>query len=217
MGNDSNEQELYPDHEEQLAESYRLFNDILSGTGKLNLNVSIAKKVKELDKHGLSKNDLLHIIFANYIDSKSYHRFDRAKASLVTYLLNVTNNQLKQILRDCKAGHMGYDKLISWEEFYRDSDFDEEGRLGSSLGYWENRGVPGLSTKTTPEDILVEKELRDLLEEHYGKFDADIIMGGKDRKVAAKKLGMKYFSYCKRLQRNKDSFLPVLVVAGYIN
>jgi hypothetical protein len=218
MGNDTCQNDLYPGPEELLSEAYVLFDDILSGTGKLKINVSIAKMVQELDeKYGVSKNDLLHIIFTNYLRTKSYQRFDPAKAKLVTYLLKITTNQLNMIWRDCNAGHMRFDRMISWEEFYAGSEVDEEDRLGYSLGYWERRGVAGLSTQTTPEDILAEKELRNLFEGHYGKFDADVIREGKDRKAAAEELGMEYFSYCKRLQRIKTSFTPVLAGAGYIN
>jgi hypothetical protein len=220
MGNDTNQHDLCPDPEQLLADVYELFDEILTlcGTGKLTINHSIARRVQELDeKFGLSKNDLLHIIFTDYLRTKSYQRFDPAKGKLVTFLLKITSNQLNQIRRKCKAVLKGCNMMISLDEFYAGFPIAENARLGSSLSFWERQGASSVATRTTPEDILMEKELWDLFEGHFGKFDAEVIMEGKDREAAAEELGMEYFSYCKRLQRFKASFVPVLAGAGYIN
>jgi len=73
-----------------------------------------------------------------------------------------------------------------------------------------------LFEKTTPEDICIAKELLGLIMDHYGKDDAMVILGIKDREKMAEQLSMNYHSYCKRLQRKTTVFKQILKKCGYL-
>ena len=67
----------------------------------------------------------------------------------------------------------------------------------------------------TPEDYLIAKELVELIQDHYGIDNADVLLGKKDRRSFAKEMGIDYYAYCKRLNRLTSAFKQVLADAGY--
>ena len=76
-------------------------------------------------------------------------------------------------------------------------------------------GADGLVDYTTPEDLVIAKELMELIIDHFGEDDAEVLLGYSDRLSESARLSISYYTYCKRLSRKIDSFLPILENAGY--
>ena len=76
-------------------------------------------------------------------------------------------------------------------------------------------GADGLVDYTTPEDLVIAKELIDLVIDHFGEDDADVLLGYSDRLSESARLSISYDTYCKRLSRKIKSFQPILENAGY--
>ena len=55
----------------------------------------------------------------------------------------------------------------------------------------------------------------ELIIDHFGEDDAEVLLGYSDRQTEAKRLSISYDTYCKRLSRKIHSFVPVLMAAGY--
>jgi hypothetical protein len=55
----------------------------------------------------------------------------------------------------------------------------------------------------------------ELIYDHFGEDDAEVILGYKDRQTEADRLSIRYDTYCKRLSRKIRTFLPILKDAGY--
>jgi len=90
-----------------------------------------------------------------------------------------------------------------------------DGYCGSSVSYLEKSGADGLVDYTTPEDLVIAKELLKIIFNHFGEDDARVLLGYKDRRTEAERLSISYDTYSKRLQRKITTFLPVLKEAGY--
>ena len=94
-----------------------------------------------------------------------------------------------------------------------------DGYCGSAISFLENLGAEGLIDYTTPEDLIIAKELMELIIDHFGEDDADVLLGHSDRQTEANRLSISYDTYCKRLSRKiarkMDSLLLILKNAGY--
>ncbi len=102
---------------------------------------------------------------------------------------------------------------MSLVEFLPENSDDQ---LGSSLGYLEKLGISGLHETDTPEDLYIAKELLGFILDHFGKDDTMVLLGIKDRRDEADRLSIKYDTYCKRLNRKVQSFIPILKEHGYL-
>ncbi len=90
-----------------------------------------------------------------------------------------------------------------------------DGYCGSSISFLEKIGADGLVDYTTPEDLVIAKELLEIIINHFSENDARVLLGYTDRRTEAKRLSISYDAYNKRLQRKISAFLPVLKEAGY--
>jgi hypothetical protein len=84
-----------------------------------------------------------------------------------------------------------------------------------SLDFLAGIGAESLVDFNTPEDMVIGKELLELMINHYGLEDVLVLLGHEDRQAAAERLEMPYKTFCKRLIRKTLLFLPVLKQAGY--
>ena len=76
-------------------------------------------------------------------------------------------------------------------------------------------GADNLVDYTTPEDLIIAKELMELFMNNFGEDDTEVLLGYSDRHTEADRLSISYDTYCKRLSRKIHSFLPILKNAGY--
>ena len=87
--------------------------------------------------------------------------------------------------------------------------------FGSTLSFLEKLGAEGLINYTTPEDLVIAKQLLELIIDHFGEDDAMVLMDIRDRHDEAERTSIPYHTYCKRLQRKIKSFIPILDKSGY--
>jgi hypothetical protein len=119
-------------------------------------------------------------------------------------VLNVQLRKHQQEKRNCPR--------ISLDSLAEES-FD--GYCGSAISFLETLGADGLVDYTTPEDLVIAKELMALIIDHFGENDAEVLLGYSDRLSESARLSISYYTYCKRLSRKIKSFLPILKNAGY--
>jgi hypothetical protein len=76
-------------------------------------------------------------------------------------------------------------------------------------------GIEGIINDENPEDILMGKQLMEMAMNHFGDSDLAVILGLKDKRDEAKRIGLDYDSYRKRLQRKLNQFRSILNGDGY--
>ena len=201
-----------------LIEVYLFMNYLLSGKGNPAINSSINSSVYILKKiYHLSKNDILHILYLEFINKGEYLKYDPDKSKLTTFTAIFTTNRLKDLLREYGRlkGKVHF-STVPFETLH-DVKTENEDRIGSSLHYWEKRGLPNLSNQITPEDEYMGKELQDIINDFFGDFDGQVVSGYLDRHDAADKGNVNYNTYCKSLRRKLNEFRTVLSGTGYFN
>ena len=201
-----------------LIDVYLFMNHLLSGKGDPIMNSSINQNIKILwRKYRLSKNTLLHKIYLMFIEEKHFFKYDPDKSNLNTFIANFTKYRLKDLLREYGSlKEKVHISTVSFEALY-DVKTEGEDRIGSSLGYWEKRGLPGLSNQITPEDEYMGKELQGIINDFFGDFDGQVVSGYLERRDAADICNVNYNTYCKRVRRKLNDFPPVLSGTGYLN
>jgi len=173
---------------EYLSQSYPLFEKIISGQGKLELNRKINFIVKNLmTEHGLERQEIHNQVIAGFLSKNTIEKYCPNNA-LSTFILWASYYELEDINRTLKA-RIRYYPLNQLEEI--------------AVDY------------RTPESLIIAKELIEFIYEHLGTEDAEVLLGYEDRFTAAAKMNMKYGSYSKRLWRKKIMFRPLVLKAGY--
>lgn len=200
------------DRNELLNESYSQFQWSLSSCGKYEINQMIQRKVEYLSEaYGLERRDIRQHLFENFLARKHYQKYDPGKTKLSTFVTHYTNLSLANLIRR-------YDTL---NKNYREIPLDErtdDGRdsRGCSLAYLEGLGHEGVVDWMTPEDNYNGKELWNLIVEFFDKDDLLVLMGFKDRGAEARRLGIEYHTYRKRLNRKVLAFKSLLKELGYL-
>jgi hypothetical protein len=200
------------DNDTILEQSFELFQKILSNKGRLDLNRKINRKIHRLHRDfGFDSKEVLGSLVEVYLIKKLHEKYQAEKA-LSTFILHIINYTLNALIRKCDIQHHRHNH-ISLEKILKDGcgNLDEV-----SLDFLERLGAEGLVEFTTPEDLIIGKQLLELMIEHYGIEDVMVLLGFEDRHAAAERLNMAYDSYCKRLMRKTLLFLPVLEKAGYL-
>ena len=95
------------------------------------------------------------------------------------------------------------------------TDYETIKTIGQSIESFERQGIEGLINGDNPEDILMGKQLMETATEHFGNSDLSAILGMKDKRTEAMRLGLDYDSYRKRLQRKLNQFRSILNDDGY--
>ena len=124
---------------------------------------------------------------------------------------STTNYELNGQLRQQQQEKQNYPS-ISLDNLAEESS---DGYCGSAISFLETLGADGLVDYTTPEDLVIAKELMELIIDHFGKDDAEVLLDYSDRQTESNRLSISYDTYCKRLSRKIKSFVPVLEAAGY--
>jgi hypothetical protein len=200
------------DREELLNESYSQFQWSLSNRGKYEINQMIQSKVKYLNEaYGLEREDMRQHLFENFLARRHYQKYDPGKTKLSTFVTHYTNLSLANLIRS-------YETL---DKNYREIPLDEgtddaRDNRGCSLAYLEGLGHEGMVDWTTPEDNYNGKELWNLMVDFFDEDDVLVLMGFKDRHAEAKRLGIDYHAYRKRLNRKVSAFKSLLKELGYL-
>ncbi len=199
------------EQKELLNQSFHKFKWALSGNGNFKINKTIQYKVRKLEQdYDIEQDEILNNAFEKLLDKKHYEKYD-SKKSLSTFTVHYTNYNLNIQIRKQRIEKKNYPK-ISLDGLAQQS-FD--GYCGSSVSFLEKLGADGLIDYTTPEDLVIAKELLEIIINHFSENDARVLLGYTDRRTEAERLSISYDAYSKRLQRKISAFLPVLKEAGY--
>ena len=199
------------EQQELLNQSYQQFKQALSSNGNLKINRIIGYKARRLkNEFGLEDDEIHNAIFCEFMSKKLYEKITPEK-TLSTFIVHTTNYGLSVKLRKQIQIKRNYPS-ISLDNLAEESS---DGYCGSAISFLEMLGADGLVDYTTPKDLVIAKELMDLIVDHFGEDDAEVLLGYSDRLSESSRLSISYYTYCKRLSRKIDSFVPVLKAAGY--
>ncbi len=198
---------------EVLVESYRLIYRFIYQGGKIWMNGAIQKRVKWLyHKYGMTRKEVIEYIKWKYKGQQKHRKFNPEKSCLETYVLNFTYFTLLSLVRQCKKHDIGNEKEILFSDLV---DHEPIKKTGASLDPYERQAIEGLIDQENPEDVLIGSELMELARSHIGKDDLAVIIGLRDKSAEARRLGLNYDTYRKRLQRKLSRFRSLLNDAGY--
>ena len=199
------------EQQELLNQSYQQFKQALSSNGNLKINRIIGYKSRRLkDEFGLEDDEIHNAIFVEFLDKKLYEKITPDK-TLSTFIVHTTNYGLNVQLRKHQQEKRNCPR-ISLDSLAEESS---DGYCGSAISFLETLGADGLVDYTTPEDLIIAKELMDLIMDHFGEDDAKVLLGYSDRLTESNRISISYDTYSKRLSRKIHSFLPILKQAGY--
>jgi len=199
------------EQQELLNQSYQQFKQTLSNNRNFKINRIIGYKARRLkDEFGLEDDEIHNAIFVEFLDKKLYEKITPEK-TLSTFIVHTTNYMLNVQLRKHQQEKRNYPR-ISLDSLAEESS---DGYCGSAVSFLEMLGADGLVDNTTPEDLVIAKELMELIIDHFGEDDAEVLLGYSDRLSESDRLSIDYYTYCKRLSRKINSFLPILKQAGY--
>jgi hypothetical protein len=199
------------ERQELLNQSYQQFEQTLSGNGNFKINRIIGYKTRRLKyEYGLEDDEILNAIFCEFLSKELYEKITPDK-TLSTFIVHTTNYVLNVQLRKHQQEKRNCPR-ISLDSL---AEVSSDGYCGSAISFLETLGADGLVDYTTPEDLVIAKELMELIIDHFGENDADVLLGYSDRLSESARLSISYYTYCKRLSRKIDSFLPILENAGY--
>jgi hypothetical protein len=198
-----------------IEKSYELFRWALSHCGRFPINESIQKKVRILSEiFGIDSEDILHDLFTQYLEKEDYKRFDPQRGKLSTYINVYTNRWLYHEIRRYERINNKF-KIEKLPDDYEDA-LDQENRVDHSLWFYEKIGrQENLMETITPEDYYDAKELWELIVKNVGINDSLVLIGVKDIKLEAERLGLDYYTYCQRLNRKKRILKERLQKYGY--
>ena len=203
------------DEELLLVDCFMLILNFIKGRGgKIGIQNSILRHVKQLyHRYGITRDEIASRLFTTFQDRKRHLKYDAERASLENYVAWFVYYQLLTIKDQCRQ-HLKKSKTIPLSELYIG---DRIPRGGSSIEPYEREGMDGLTNPNTPEDELIGKELLQMALDFFGDEDLSVLLGARDRADEAERLGVDYYSYCKRLKRKTQRFRSYLDKIGYFD
>lgn len=197
----------------RLIEAEKLISRFIWQGGKLWKNHVIQKRVKWLFyQYGITRQEIIENLKWKFEQNNHHQRYYPAKSCLETYVLNFCYYGLLSMVRECKSQE-GKGNLIPVPNHLYGLKIQS---MGKSYEPYERDGIDGLVEMTTPEDLLIGKELLQMAEDHFGREDLEVLLGARDRKAEAERLGLTGEAYRLRLFRKRLLFKEVLKEAGYL-
>jgi hypothetical protein len=196
-----------------LVESYRLIYRFIHHGGKIWMNSAIQKRVRWLYRNfGITRWEIIACMKQEFKRQDKHRKFDPKKSCLETYVLNFTYFTLLTLVRRFKKQETGGEKEIPFSQLV---DFEPIKTIGHSIDSFERQGIEGLIDEENPEAILMGGELMEIASSHFGNSDLAVILGLRDKRTEARRLGMNYDAYRKRLQRKLAQFRSIISDRGY--
>ena len=195
-----------------LADIYKLMNHFISDedeTKRRGIKITIYNRVQTLkEDYLLSKNDILHFIYDEFITKEHYLKYNPDKSRRTTFTAHYTYYSLESLLRKLRRKKMKpYFSTISL-----DADCLDYGCPYKGAGYF-----PRLSNPDTPEDECARIQLQEIVDDFFDDLDHRVIFGDLERQDAAKERNVTCDAYYKSFQRKLNEFRTVLSGTGYFN
>lgn len=196
-----------------LVDSYRHIYRFIYHSGKIWMNIAIQKRIRWLyHRYGMTREEIIEYVKWKFKCQRKHFKFNPEKSCLETYVLNFTYFALLTMVQQCKKHEAGSGKEIPFSQL---ADSEPIKTIGQSIDSFERQGIEGLINGDNPEDILMGKQLMETATDHFGDSDLAAILGLKDKRSEAKRLGLDYDTYRKRLQRKLNQFRSILNDDGY--
>ena len=196
-----------------LVDSYRLIYRFIHRGGKIWMNSAIKKRVLWLyQRYGMTREEIIEYVKWKFKCQRKHYKFNPEKSCLETFVLNFTYFTLLSMVRQCKNHEASGGKEIPFSQL---ADYETIKTIGQSIDSYERQGIEGLINGDNPEDILMGKQLMETAMDHFDDSDLSAILGMKDKRTEAMRLGLDYDSYRKRLQRKLNQFRSILNDDGY--
>ena len=196
-----------------LVDSYRLIYRFIYHSGKIWMNTAIQKRVRWLYyRYGMNRKEIIEYVKWKFKCQRKHYKFNREKSCLETFVLNFTYFTLLTLVQQCENHEAGNEKEIPFSQL---PDYEPIKTIGQSIDSFERMGIEGIINDENPEDILMGKQLMEMATDHFSDNDLAVILGLKDKRAEAKRLGLDYDSYRKRLQRKLNQFRSILNGDGY--
>lgn len=160
----------------------------------------------------MTRTEIIAYVKWDFKRKRKHRKFNPEKSCLETYVLNFTYFALLTLVRQCINHDAGGEKEIPFSQLSDDTLIQT---MGSSLESFERQGIEGLIDEENPEDVLIAKELMETASDYFGGNDLAVILGLKDKRAEARRLGLDYDTYRKRLQRKLIKFRSILNDSGY--
>ena len=164
-------------------------------------------------QYGITREEIIEHLKWKYEGQKRQKRYDPNKSCLKTYVLTFCYYGVLSLVRELKK----CDGDISWVPLSQNSQGEKISPIGPAYESYEQEGVEGFDEPDNPEDIMIGKELMQIAMDFFGEDDLEVLLGAKDRTAEARRLGISYDTYLKRLDRKRQRFKKILKQAGYIN
>jgi len=182
-----------------LVDSYKLINRFIYHSGKIWMNKAIQKRVRWLyHRYEMTREEIIEYVKWQFKRQRKHRKFKPNKSCLETYVLNFTYFTLLTFIRQCKKHEAGRKKEIPFAKL---SDYEAIDSIGSSIESFERQGIEGLIDEDDPEQIVNRKQLMKIATDYFGDNDLAVILGIRSKRAEARRLGIKYDTYRKRLQR----------------
>ncbi len=178
----------------------------------LKLQAPITKFVKDLyRKFGIRREEIESRLWFKFRTRQRHLKYDPSRSPIETYVAYFTYYELLTMVCECQR----YRAQQSEIPLSQLACGETVSTIGRSTEPYEKEGIEGLTDPCTPEDHIIGNELMDLAGRYFGQTDLEVLLGITDRKAAAEKLGMNYYSYCKHLNRKVERFRHIINKHGY--
>jgi len=161
----------------------------------------------------MTRIEIIEYVKWDFERKKKHRKFDPEKSCLETYVLNFTYFALLTFVRQCKKHEAGGVREIPFSHLSTDNE--SVLRMGSPIESFERQGIEGLIDEENPEDVLIGKELMETAIDYFGDNNLAVILGLESKRAEARRLGTKYDTYRKRLQRKLARFEDFINDHGY--
>lgn len=199
------------EQQELMNQSYQHIKWALSNNGNFKINRKIGYKTRKLmQEYGIEDDEIINGLYDEFLSKKLYEKITPEK-KLSTFIVHTTNYGLNGQLRKQRHEQRNYPSISL--DALAEKSYDRF--CDSAISYLKMLGADGLVEYTTPEDLVIAKELMELIYDYFGENDAEVILEFKDRRTEAERLSIRYDTYCKRLSRKIHAFIPILKDAGY--
>ena len=195
-----------------LNQSVREIRKALSGKGKFRINRIIRYKVRVLkEDHGFTGDEILSAVFDEFLSKGLYVKCHPGK-TLSTFFVHFVNYSLSELIRQ-QVNEKKCFRRVSLDAIAEETADND---WGSATAFLESASCELLADELTPENLVIAKELQDLISNHFGEDDTAVLFGHRNHQSEANRLKITEGAYRKRLQRKTGSFKDVLEEAGYI-
>ena len=203
------------DDEILLSHSYTLIRRFIDRYGeKSKLLNSIRRHVKHLYyRYGITRSEIASRLFCIFEKRKRHLKYDADRSSLENYVAWFVYYELLTLIDQCQK-HLKKPKIVSLSE---NNEGEKISMTGCPIEPYERQGIDALINPISPEDELIGQELMEMALEFFGNDDMSVLLGARDRKDEAHRLGIDYCTYCKRLKRKTQRFRSYLIDIGYFD